>query len=76
LIGHGLGYIGGLSLTNSVLGVVAALTGGLMGAMLQNPLVLAFVAAILLSLAASLFGVWELRLPSGLMQAATRSYAG
>ena len=76
LIGHGLCYIGGLSITNSVLGVVAALTGGLMGAMLQNPLVLGFVSALLIILATSLFGLWELRLPSGLMQAATRSYAG
>lgn len=76
LIGHGLCYIGGLSITNSVLGVVAALTGGLMGAMLQNPLVLAFVATILILLATSLFGLWELRMPSGLMQAASKSYAG
>ena len=76
LIGQGLCYVGGLSVTNSVLGVVAALTGGLMGAMLQNPLVLTFVAAILIILASSLFGLWEIRLPSGLMQAASRSYAG
>ena len=76
LIGHGLCYIGGLSITNSVLGVMAALTGGLMGAMLQNPLVLTFVAVLLILLAASLFGLWELRLPSGLMQAASRPYAG
>ena len=76
LIGHGFCYIGGLSITNSVLGVVAALTGGLMGAMLQNPLVLSFVAAILIILATSLFGLWELRLPGGLMHAASRSYAG
>ena len=38
LVFHGFFYIGGLSLTNSILGVIAALTGGLMGAMLQNPL--------------------------------------
>jgi thiol:disulfide interchange protein DsbD len=76
LIGHGLCYVGGLSVTNSALGVVAALTGGLMGAMLQNPLVLAAVAAILIFFATSLFGFWELRLPSGLMQAASKSYAG
>ncbi len=56
LIGHGLCYIGGLSITNSVLGVVAALTGGLMGAMLQHPLVLAEVATILVFFATSLFG--------------------
>ncbi|MBT8366696.1 MAG: sulfite exporter TauE/SafE family protein, partial [Deltaproteobacteria bacterium] len=76
LIGHGLCYIGGLSITSSILGVVAALTGGLMGAMLQNPLVLVFVAAILVLMATSLFGMWEIRLPGGLMQAASKTYAG
>ncbi len=76
LIGHGLLYIVGLSLTNSALGLVAAMTGGLMGALLQNPIVLALVAAILLFFATSLFGLWELRLPSGLTQAASKSYAG
>jgi thiol:disulfide interchange protein DsbD len=76
LIGHGLFYIGGLSITNSVLGVTAALTGGLMGTILQNPLVLATVAVILIFFATSLFGFWELRLPGGLIQAASKSYAG
>ena len=76
IIGHGLCYVGGLSITNSALGVTAALTGGLMGAMLQNPLVLAVVAVILIIFATSLFGFWELRLPSGLMEAASKSYAG
>ncbi len=76
LIGHGLCYIGGLSITNSVLGVVAAMTGGLMGAALQNPLVLTFVAAILILLSTSLFGLWEIRLPGGLTQAASKTYAG
>ena len=54
MVGHGLCYIGGLSVTNSILGVAAAMTGGLMGAMLQNPLVLTFVAALLVLLATSL----------------------
>jgi thioredoxin:protein disulfide reductase len=76
LIGHGIFYIGGLSITNTTLGVVAALTGGLMGAMLQNPLVLAAVATILLVFATSLFGFWELRIPGDVMQAASKSYAG
>lgn len=47
-----------------------------MGAMLQNPFVLAAVAVILIFFATSLFGFWELQLPSGLMQAASKSYAG
>ena len=76
LIGHGLCYVGGLSITNSILGVTAALTGGLMGAILQNPLVPVFVAVILTLLAMSFFGWWEIRLPSGLMQAASKTYAG
>ena len=57
LVAHGLFYLAGLALTNSILGVAAALTGGLMGAVLQNPLVLIVVAAILVFFATSLFPV-------------------
>jgi len=73
---HGTCYIVGLAVTNSILGVTAALTGGLMGAMLQNPVVLSAIAAILILLATSLFGFWELRLPYWLNRAASRSYSG
>ena len=76
LIGNGICYIGGLSLTNSLLGVVAALTGSLIGAMLQSPLVLIAIAAVLAAFAMSLFGIWELRLPFWLTQAASKSYTG
>jgi thiol:disulfide interchange protein DsbD len=76
LVAHGLSYMLGLSVTNSVLGVFAALTGGLMGAMLQNPIVLIVVAMILILFASSLFGLWELRLPMGLTRAASKSYTG
>jgi len=76
LVAHGLFYLAGLALTNSSLGVAAALTGGLMGAMLQNPVVLLAVAAILVFFATSLFGFWELKLPGSLTQAASKSYAG
>jgi thiol:disulfide interchange protein DsbD len=76
LLIHGVCYIGGLSVTNSLLGVTAALTGGLMGAMLQGSFVLGAVAAILLFFATSLLGFWELRLPYWLTQAASKSYSG
>jgi thiol:disulfide interchange protein DsbD len=76
VLAHSLCYVGGLALTNSLLGVAAALTGGLMGAALQNPAVLAAVAAVLLAFAASLFGFWELRLPSRLTNSASRSFTG
>ncbi len=76
LVLHGICYLMGLALTNSALGVAAALTGGLMGAMLQNPIVLAAVALVLLLFAASLFGFWELRMPGFLTRAAGKSYSG
>jgi len=73
---HGASYIGGLAVTNSILGVTAALTGGLMGALLQNPVLLGIIAAILIIFATSLFGFWELRLPYWLSRAASKSYGG
>jgi len=73
---HGASYIGGLAVTNSILGVSAAVTGGLMGAMLQSPVVLFIIAAILTFFATSLFGFWELRLPYWLTRAASRSHSG
>ncbi|UCH21486.1 MAG: thioredoxin family protein [Deltaproteobacteria bacterium] len=76
LIAHGVCFIGGLAVTNSMLGTIAALTGGLMGAILQNPFVLSLVALVMIFFATSLFGVWELRLPHGLTQAAAKTYAG
>jgi thiol:disulfide interchange protein DsbD len=76
LVAHGLVYVLGLSITNSTLGAVAALTGSLLGSALQSPIVLALVAAVLVCLAASLFGFWELRVPAALTGMASRSYAG
>ncbi|CAB5108777.1 Cytochrome c-type biogenesis protein DsbD, protein-disulfide reductase (EC [Olavius algarvensis associated proteobacterium Delta 3] len=76
LVGHGVCYIGGLALTNSLLGVVAALTGSLIGALLQSPLVLSVIAAVLVAFALSLFGFWELRVPFWLTKAASTSYSG
>lgn len=48
------------------LGVVAALTGGVFGAALANPLVLVGLAALFVALALSMFGAFELNLPAGL----------
>ena len=73
---HGLLYILGLAVVNSMLGVIAALTGGLMGALLQSSVVLIGVAAILLFFATGLFGLWEFRLPASLTQAASKNYTG
>lgn len=76
IVAESLLYVSGIALTNSALGVTAALTGGLMGALLQHPAVLMAIAAVMIAMAASLFGFWELRVPYGVMQAATRSRTG
>lgn len=76
LILQGFFYLLGLAVTNSALGVMAAVTGGLMGAVLQHPVALLLISTILIFFASSLFGFWELRLPSNLVQFASKSYTG
>jgi thiol:disulfide interchange protein DsbD len=48
------------------MGVASALTGKGFGAALGNPWIVALIAIVFLSLAASLFGAFELALPQGL----------
>lgn len=66
--GLSLLYVLGISITYSVLGVIAALTGGILGAALQNRWVISFIALILVGLAASMFGLWEIRMPMFVMK--------
>jgi len=73
---HGIVYMVGLAATNSALGIAAALTGGMLGFALQNPIVLILVAAVMVAMGLSFFGLWELRLPLWLTRPASKSYAG
>jgi thiol:disulfide interchange protein DsbD len=73
---HALLYMLGLAFTNSMLGLWAALSGRMVGAALQHPFVLIFMAALFVFLALSSFGFWELRLPAGMTRAVSRSYGG
>ncbi len=59
-------YVLGMSVTYSVLGLVAALTGGVFGSLLQSPLVVGFLVLIFLALALSMFGVYEIKIPQSL----------
>jgi thiol:disulfide interchange protein DsbD len=63
-------YVLGMATMYSALGVGAALSGRLFGSMLQNPLVLTAIAAALVAMALSMFGVWEMRIPTSLMNRA------
>ncbi len=57
-------YVLGIAAMYSALGVGAALTGRAFGAVMQNPWVIGGVALVLAAMAASMFGAFELRLPS------------
>jgi thiol:disulfide interchange protein DsbD len=63
-------YVLGMATMYSALGVAAALSGRLFGSALQSPWVLAGVAVVLVALALSMFGLYDLRMPTGLMQKA------
>jgi thiol:disulfide interchange protein DsbD len=69
-------YVGGITLTFALLGTGAALAGGLVGAPLQHPAVLVGLAILLVALAASAFGLFEIRAPSVLVERFGRSTAG
>ncbi|RMD93595.1 MAG: DUF255 domain-containing protein [Calditrichaeota bacterium] len=69
-------YVLGMALTYSILGVVAAMTGGLLGASLQSPIVLIIIAGIFLLFAASMFGAFEIKVPAFLTNMAGGSRQG
>jgi thioredoxin:protein disulfide reductase len=64
-------YCLGIVLTYSTLGLIAALTGSLFGSALQSPVLLIGIALLLVALALSMFGLYELQPPQFLMQKAT-----
>jgi thioredoxin:protein disulfide reductase len=66
-------YVLGMAITYSLLGVIAAKSGGLFGAALQSPIVLITLAALMIALALSMFGVYEFKLPESLNRFATTS---
>lgn len=68
-------YVLGIATMYSALGTFAALTGGLFGAVMQSPWVLLLIALLLAALALSMFGLYEIRLPSALMSRLGRTSA-
>lgn len=76
LVLYGIVYVLGMSITYSVLGVFASLTGSILGAWLQNPYVLFFIALVMLVLALSMFGMYEIRVPASLSNFAGQSKQG
>jgi thiol:disulfide interchange protein DsbD len=59
-------YVLGIAAMYTALGVGAALTGKAFGTAMTNPWVMGGVALVLAAMAASMFGAFDLQLPSGL----------
>lgn len=72
----GVFYAVGMAVTYSLMGLIAALTGSMLGTALQNPIVVIFIAAIFLALATSMFGLWEIRVPQSLALAGNKNRSG
>lgn len=66
-------YVLGMALTYSTLGLVASLSGGILGAALQSPYVLIGLALLMVALALSMFGVYEFKVPEAVNRFATKS---
>jgi thiol:disulfide interchange protein DsbD len=59
-------FVLGIAALFTPLGLFAATTGGVFGALLANPIVLIGLALLFLALAASMFGAFDIDLPAGL----------
>jgi thiol:disulfide interchange protein DsbD len=61
-------YVGGIAITYSVLGVAAALSGRAFGSALSSPWAVVVLSIFMLALAASMFGAFDLNLPSSVQE--------
>ncbi|HEY3299846.1 MAG TPA: protein-disulfide reductase DsbD [Methylophilaceae bacterium] len=61
-----LAYTLGMALTYTIAGIAAGLSGKLLSSALQNPVTLGITAIIFVALSLSMFGFYELRLPSAI----------
>ncbi len=68
-----LAYVLGMAITYALAGVLAGLSGTLISNALQNPVALGVGAALFVALALSMFGFYELQLPSFLQSRFTEA---
>ncbi len=65
-LGLSLAYVLGMAVTYAVAGVAAGLSGSMLTAALQNAWVLSAFALVFVALSLSMFGLYELQLPSAM----------
>ncbi|HRH80684.1 MAG TPA: protein-disulfide reductase DsbD [Thiobacillaceae bacterium] len=68
-----LAYVLGMAITYAIAGVIAGMSGTLISNALQNPMALGIGAAIFVALAFSMFGFYELQMPSFLQSRFTEA---
>ncbi len=61
-------YVLGIATTYSILGLLAAKSGMLFGSILSNPYVLSFICGLFFLMALSMYGAFELQMPSFITQ--------
>jgi thiol:disulfide interchange protein DsbD len=69
-------YVMGIAIVFSILGLISSLAGQQWGFMFQNPWFVIVVAMIILAMAASMFGAFEIRVPTFLMTYSGKSRKG
>ncbi|MBW2265625.1 MAG: thioredoxin family protein [Deltaproteobacteria bacterium] len=69
-------YIVGIAIVFSALGLISGLAGRQWGFLFQNPWFVIFISIIMLSMAASMFGAFEIAVPSFLMTRAGKARQG
>ena len=62
-----IAYVLGITASFAALGTMASLAGAVIGAPLQQPLVVAALAGVMVALALSSFGLFELRMPHAIV---------
>lgn len=71
-----LAYTLGIATTFAFLGLLAAFTGQLFGSCMTNPLVIGILVALLMYLAGSMFGLYEMYIPKSLRVAGPQTKGG
>ena len=61
-------YVGSMAVVYGIMGLIVSLVGGVFGAWLASPPVVIAIAVIFCAFALSMFGLYELNLPSGFRQ--------
>lgn len=76
LVAGAAAYLLGMCISYSILGSLAALGGGFLGEVLAHPAVLGAIALILVIMAASMFGLWEIKMPTALNRISSANRSG